>query len=142
MTTIVCNRRSMAADKRISDSGGAAFMTTKIHRINGSLIGFCGNAEQAMQFIEWRRNPGAKPSFNEACFEALELTAAGELLWWGSEMIALQIEDGYFAIGSGASFALGAMAMGASPNKAIRIASQYDSATGAEVQTMTIGGKR
>lgn len=139
MTTIVCDRRSMAADKRMSDSGIPNFKTTKIHRINGSLIGFCGNAEQALQFIEWRRTPGAKPTFSEACFEALELTAGGDLIWWGAEMVAVNVEDDFFAIGSGAPYAMGALAAGVKLKKAIQIAAQYDSATGAEVQTMTLG---
>lgn len=139
MTTVVCDRRGMAADKRMSDSGIPAFKTTKIQRVNGSLIGFCGNAEQALQFIEWRRNPGPKPTFSEACFEALELTAGGDLLWWGAEMVAVTVEDDFFAIGSGAPYAMGALAAGLSMKKAIQIAAQYDSATGAEVQTMTLG---
>jgi ATP-dependent protease HslVU (ClpYQ) peptidase subunit len=141
MTTIVCDRRSMAADKRISGVGSAVFKTAKLHRVRGSIIGFCGNPEQALQFIEWRRNPDAKPTFSEPCFEAIEMTAAGELFWWGTEMMAIPIEDAVYAIGSGAAYALGAMAMGAKPAKAVQIAAQYDSATGAEVQTMTLGGK-
>lgn len=141
MTTVICDRRGMAADMRLSDAGIPAFKTTKIHRINGSLIGFCGNAEQALQFIEWRRNPGPKPTFTEACFEALELNAAGEMFWWGSELQAVPVADEVMGIGSGAAYAIGAVAMGASLKRAIQIASQYDSATGAEVQTMTLGGK-
>ncbi|WP_395406324.1 hypothetical protein ACHMW6_06530 [Pseudoduganella sp. UC29_106] len=140
MTTIVCDRKSMAADKRISGDG-VTFKTAKIHRVRGALIGFCGNPEQALQFIEWRRNPGAKPTFAEPSFEAIELTADGQLLWWGSEMMAIPIHDKFYAIGTGAAFALGAMAMGASPKSAIQIAARYDSATGADVQTMTLGGK-
>lgn len=49
MTTIVCNRTSMAADKRVT--GGPMFKTAKIARVNGSLIGFAGNTEQALRFI-------------------------------------------------------------------------------------------
>lgn len=141
MTTIVCDRRGMAADKRISGVGSAVFKTAKLYRVRGSIIGFCGNPEQALQFIEWRRNPDAKPTFTEPSFEAIELTAAGELLWWGVEMVAIPIEDECYAIGSGAAYALGAMAMGASPRRAVQVAAQYDSATGAEVQLMTLGGK-
>ena len=78
MTTIVANRKGMAADKRISGCG-TVFKTSKLHRVRGSIIGFCGNVEQALQFIEWRRNPDAKPSFSEPNFEAIELTADGQL---------------------------------------------------------------
>lgn len=140
MTTIVADRNGMAADRRISGTG-SAFKTAKLHRIRGSIIGYCGNPEQAMRFIEWRRNPDAKPSFSEPDFEALELTAGGDLLWWGSEMVPLTIDDDHYAIGSGSGYALGAMAMGATPKQAIKIAADYDPGTGSDVQTLTLGGK-
>lgn len=140
MTTIVADRKGMAADKRLSGSG-AVFKMSKLHRVNGSVIGFCGNAEQAFQFMEWRRNPDAKPSFSEPNFEALELTADGQMLWWGVEMIAIPIEDDHYAIGSGAAYALGAMAAGATVKEAIQIAAMYDANTGTEVQTLTLSKK-
>lgn len=139
MTTIVCNRTSMAADKRVT--GGPMFKTTKIFRINGSLIGFCGNLEAALQFVEWRRVPDAKPEFAENSFEALELSADGRLTYWATQLTAIDIEDEFYAIGSGASLALGAMAMGASPKRAITVAALYDSGTGSDVQTLTLAGK-
>lgn len=139
MTTIVCNRTSMAADKRVT--GGPMFKTTKIFRINGSLIGFCGNLEAALQFVEWRRTPDTKPEFAENSFEALELSANGSLTYWASQLVAMAVEDEFYAIGSGASLALGAMAMGASPKRAIAVAAMYDSGTGPDVQTLTLAGK-
>lgn len=139
MTTIVCDRQGMAADKRIS--GGTMFKTTKIHRINGSLIGFCGNIEHCLKFIEWRRNPDAKPNFEERTWEALELTADGRMLWWSMELIPIVIEDEYYSVGSGSNYALGAMAMGATPSQAIKIAAIYDPSTGPDVQTLKLGKK-
>lgn len=140
MTTIVSNRTSMAADKRVT--GGPMFRTTKIFRINGSLIGICGNLEAALQFVEWRRTPDAKPEFGEnAGFEALELSADGRLTYWASQLVAMAIEDEFYAIGSGASIALGAMGMGASPKRAIVVAAMYDAGTGSDVQTLTLAGK-
>lgn len=140
MTTIVCNRLGMAADKRIS--GGPIFASTKIFRVNGSLIGVAGNMEQALRFVEWRKTPEQKPQFAEQVgFEALELRPDGVLVWWGCEMVGVAIEDDYYAIGSGAALALGAMAMGATPKQAIQVASKWDVATGSEIQTMSLKGK-
>lgn len=140
MTTVVCDRTSMAADKRIS--GGPLFKSTKIFRVRGSLIGVAGNMEQALRFVEWRRTPEQKPQFTDSPgLEALELTADGRLIWWGPEMVGIPIENDHYAIGSGAAIALGALAMGATPKKAIQVASQWDSATGADVQTMSLGAK-
>ena len=137
MTTIVCDRKTMVADKRAS--GDTLFLTTKIFRINNSLIGFSGNIEQALRFMEWRRSPDTKPCFDGGfqC-EVIELSACGALTWWGAEMVGIKIENDHYAIGSGSQFALGAMAMGASPAKAIKIAARWDGATGSEIQTMTL----
>lgn len=140
MTTIVCNRQGMAADKRIS--GGPIFASTKIFRVNGSLIGIAGNIEQALRFVEWRRTPEQKPQFAEQSgFEALELTPDGMLIYWGAEMVGVEIEDAYYAIGSGSWLALGAMGMGATPKEAIKVAARWDVATGTEIQVMTLKGK-
>lgn len=140
MTTIVCDRRSMAADRR--GTSNPVFKTTKIFRVHGSLIGVSGNLEQALRFVEWRRTPESKPTFSEgASLEVLELSPDGTITWWGPEMVGVVIENDFYAVGSGAMAALGAMSMGATPKQAVAIASVWDAATGPEVQTMTLGGK-
>lgn len=70
---------------------------------------------------------------------ALELSADGRLTYWGTEMVGIPIEDDFYAIGSGAAFALGAMSMRASPKHAIEVASRFDCNTGSDVQTLTLG---
>lgn len=140
MTTIVCDRKSMAADKRVT--GGPMFKTTKIFRVRGSLLGIAGNVEQALRFVDWRRNSGPQPQFVETTsIEVIELTSEGKLFWWGAEMVGIPIEGGCYAIGSGAALALGAMEMGATPKQAIQIASKWDATTGSDVQTLTLAGK-
>jgi hypothetical protein len=131
----------IVADKRATFDGSASFSVTKIYKIRGSLLGVCGNLEHAMQFIEWRRKPGDKPVFADSTFSALELTTKGEILWWGTELVAVPIEDEFYAIGTGAAYATGALEMGAKPAEAIRIAAKHDPSTSPEVQTMTLGGK-
>jgi 20S proteasome alpha/beta subunit len=137
MTTIVCNREGMAADKRIS--GGAMFRSTKLFRVNGSIIGIAGNAEQALRFVEWRRTPEQKPQFNsESSMEALELYPDGRLVYWGAEMVGIPIEEDFYAIGSGSHLALGALTMGASLKEAIKVAAKWDNGTGTQIQTMSL----
>jgi hypothetical protein len=115
------------------------FRVTKLYRINGSIIGFCGLNEHALKFIEWRRTPDAKPTFSDSsCFSALELTIDGRILYWGGEMMAVEVEEEFYGIGSGAPYALGAMARGASLKEAVKIAGRWDEATGSEIQTMTL----
>lgn len=132
----------MAADKRVS--GGPRFKTSKIFRVGNSLIGIAGRVEHALKFIEWRKQPAdPKPTFADSPdFEALELAATGKITWWGGEMVGIPIEEKFYAIGSGSTYALGAMAMGATPETAIKIAARWDNSTGAEIQTACLeGGK-
>ena len=141
MTTVVCTRRMMATDKRATFDGSASFTVTKMFKIRGSIFGVCGNLEHAMQFIAWRRKPGDKPILIDSNFEALELTAKGEILWWGSGLTAVPIEDEFYAVGTGAAYATGALEMGAKPVEAIQIAAKHDPSTSPEVQTMSLGRK-
>jgi hypothetical protein len=131
----------MVADKRATFDGSASFSVTKIFKIRGSIYGVCGNLEHAMQFIAWRRKPGDKPILLDSTFEALELTPKGEILWWGSGLVGVPIEDEFYAIGTGAAYATGALEMGAKPAAAIKIAAKHDPATSPEVQTMSLGSK-
>lgn len=141
MTTVVCNRHMMVTDKRATFDGSASFTITKIFKIRGSIYGICGNLEHAMQFIAWRRKPGDKPILVDSSFNALELTPKHEILWWGSELVPVPIEDEFYAIGTGAAYATGALEMGAQPADAIAIAAKHDPSTSPEVQAMRLGSK-
>lgn len=134
MTTVIATRKGMAADKR--GTGTAIFKLTKAFRVNGNLIGFCGNVENGLRFIDWRRSLGTRPEFStDTDFEAIEVSPEG-LIYWGSELTPVAIEDDFYAIGTGAQFALGALAMGASIHKAIQIAHRWDENTGPDVQIL------
>lgn len=140
MTTVIATRKCMASDRLITSMH--TFNASKIFRVHGSLIGVAGPFEQCLKFIEWRRNPDLKPTFSDAVsLEALELSSDGQLTWWGAEMVAIPIDSEFYAIGSGAAYALGAMAMRASPRRAIEVAARYDSSTGSDVQIMNLGAK-
>ena len=140
MTTIVCTRAGMVADRRISSD--VIFLSKKLFLINGSIYGICGDIEQAIKFLDWRRNPDQKPQFAEISdIEILELTPDARMLRWSSELVGVEIDNDYYAIGSGAQLALGALSMGATPQQAIRIASKWDTSTGTEIQTMKLKAK-
>lgn len=137
MTTVACNTTTMAADKLLT--GGPMHSVTKLFRVGASIIGVCGKYDQALRFVEWRRNPDVRPTFvGEPDVQALELTQDGKIIWWGIEMIPVQIHKPFYAIGMGAEYALGAMSAGKSPQSAVKIASVWDSATGSEVQIMKV----
>lgn len=136
MTTIVANLEAMASDQRLT--GGPMFKAQKIQRIKGSLYGGCGNYEQVLKMFEWFRNPDMKPEWKfEPDFVILQLSPEG-LFWWGSEMIAMPINQAFFAVGSGGNYALGALEAGADLRSAVQIASKYDESTGHGVQCVKL----
>jgi hypothetical protein len=136
VTTIVANLEAMASDQRIS--GGPMFPAQKIHRIKGSLYGGAGSWEQLLKMFEWFRNPDMKPEWKfEPDFEIVQLSPEG-IFVWGREMIAMPINNQFYATGSGGAYALGAMEAGADLRSAVQIASKYDSATGHGVRVVTL----
>ena len=131
MTTIIADKKTLAmySDSRCS-WGTMSFKTQKIHRIGNSLWGTTGDFNNALKFLDWVRS-GAKddgPSFNSEDFCVVELCADGLFIWDESLTRQVVLEE-FLALGSGASYAVGAMEMGATPEQAIEIASRGDPAT-------------
>jgi ATP-dependent protease HslVU (ClpYQ) peptidase subunit len=129
----------MAADTRIT--GVPMFQMEKIFRVGQSLYGISGSPEQCLKFIEWRRQPDQKPTFQTNLnFTVLEINPTG-IFFWNEEMQPLPVPGDFYAVGSGANFALGALSMGASLKKSIAIAARWDEGTGHEVQSMSLRAK-
>lgn len=136
MTTIVCNREMMCADKQATHT--ANFITTKLYRIGGSIFGCAGESGLGRKFLAWKRG-GDKPELDsESQFSALELTHDGVIQLYDCHLEPYAVENDCYAIGSGGEFALGAMSMGASLEDAIKIAAKWDSYTGSEIQVMRL----
>ena len=136
MTTIVCTRHGMAADKMAMCH--INFKTTKIHRIGGSLIGTSGKAADGNKFENWKRG-GDRPTLaDEDGFQALELTPTGQIIYYDPDLEPHIVESDYYGIGSGSPFAIGAMAAGATMEEAIAIAAKFDYGTGGGIQTETL----
>ena len=61
----------------------------------------------------------------------------GKMFWAVAHKLELnEITDNYYAIGSGAHYALGAFELGASVSEAIRAATKWDQHTGGEIITL------
>jgi hypothetical protein len=134
MTTIASDakRGLMAADSMTSTSD-SWWPSTKIHRVEGALIGGAGEAASIRQFVTWysdgQRMPKPKIADN---FCALVLNAEG-LFYWASNLVPEPIERGFHAIGSGGNAALGALLAGANVKRAVEIACLVDTGSGGEV---------
>lgn len=134
MTTIIATEDGIWGDTLISFN--PAFTSEKLFRIGSSIYGVAGNFANCIRFINYRTD-GKLPKFSKDEFDALELNDDG-LFLWTSELVPMKINDEYYAIGSGASFALGALDMGADPDVAIRIASKRNPETNSKIDCLML----
>ncbi len=140
MTTVIADRVAMeiAGDSRITDeSTGLFFRSKKVFLLSsGEAVGISGSIPDAMKFLEWYESgcDGENhPDFTSEKFDALVLDKNGSLFSWDSHLVPSRIEDEFFAIGSGALAAMGAMHMGATATQAVLVAAKLDRNTDEKV---------
>jgi hypothetical protein len=138
--TVICFRDGvLAADRLITDHwehrlGDVA----KIFRTKTASYGYSGYWGDSGLFKEWVRtelDPTRRPQFN-ADLELIRIDANGAAFSAGKTPIFQAINAPFFALGSGRYLAMGAMAFGATAEEAVRIAIQYDTGCGGEVDVI------
>lgn len=152
MTTAAYDRRNrtIVADTQNTDKSGAIYRVNKIERLkDGSYFlgsGHCLTigltrrwAEK--QFAETDR-PEYGPIFEDADefgFSCLWISKDGsKVVLIDDEMEPTELMDDYVAVGSGASYVIGAMDAGADVIKAVGIACARDGSTSAPVNVQVI----
>jgi len=120
----------MWSDTRVSFTPNN-FKSPKLFEIGGSIFGVSGDLPNALKFIK-SRQAATEPKLTKDDFDILEKNKDGIFLWT-KDLVPIRIADEYYAIGSGASFAIGAMDMGATPVEAIKIAAKRDPSTNDEI---------
>jgi 20S proteasome alpha/beta subunit len=152
MTTIVYRNRVMAADSR-AYSGHATPIGSK-QKIavlgNGALIGVSttqpGLAEAVINYFEELATIDDRPE--GSAIHVPEFTAALSVLLVNPDgtvmfasdslMLAGPITADFFAIGSGAEYALGALSCGVSAEDAVRMAIEHDPFSGFPVTSLDL----
>lgn len=143
MTTIAFRDGVLAADRLITSSDTVHAYKTKIHKINGALVGSVGNLALCDAFVRWVAD-GCPEDMPELCIKDADddaYNASGFIIrptgvttysaagWAEYELSRL-------AWGSGADFARGALSMGASAEQAVRAAIEWDGGTGGDIDTL------
>ncbi len=153
MTTIAYSNGVIAADSRTTletEGGGARmFLCDKLFRkqvvLRGKkteevIIATAGESTPGMMFVDWFGSNKPPPeNFIEggADFTCLVLQQDG--LWeYDAWCRGIKILDKFYAVGSGAKAALGALHMGASARKAVEIACRIDFYSGLPVTAMRL----
>jgi ATP-dependent protease HslVU (ClpYQ) peptidase subunit len=117
--------------------GGTPIACCKLHSHNGMIWGCAGNSDESMMFADWVRGgqqADDKPKVDEL---SVLMIKHGKILYYTyPHLYPIEIDRATWAVGSGADYALGAMAMGADALQAIAVASELDVNTGLGVDSM------
>lgn len=150
MTTVAFRDGVMAADTMITNGNQKQHGVQKIYRIGSWVVGFAGDFGDIPVLCEWlekqaecRSVPdwGQPDEFPEDIDTDVLIACAAGLFELDSKGRVIPVPVTFTAIGSGAKYAIGAMAYGASATKAIQIAMDNDTYSGGEVRTERVGTK-
>lgn len=143
MTTIAYRDGIMAADSGCFNEGlyeGEVDKISILHDVG--VLGCCGEYGAILKVVEWLTGggkPDEKPSLSrDSEFAGLLVKRNGEVVHYQRGLRPLRMTADFHAIGSGRQIAVGAMAAGASAERAVRIACHYDQISMEPVSTQSI----
>ena len=128
MTVIAANREMMVGDTECIHDEIVVSTHRKVHVVRDMLVGYAWDMDSGIEFLEWcKRGKGmrGKPRDLSVEFTGLILDGSG-IYEYKSPLVPIRIDGEFWAIGSGAQAALGAMRMGADPVEAVEIACAID----------------
>jgi ATP-dependent protease HslVU (ClpYQ) peptidase subunit len=138
LTTIAWDGKTLAGDKQTT-IGDTPVPTTKVFRLGTKnkrvLVGACGNKADCQAFVTWVKNGfGGQPEFTD--FTGMVIDLNGNISLYDENPNTATFSRDKWAIGSGANFALGAMAHGATAAESVAIASELDIYSGLGIDTV------
>jgi ATP-dependent protease HslVU (ClpYQ) peptidase subunit len=147
LTTIACDKRSIAGDLQYTNANtGLKWKgNPKVFKFQAHpniytvdfMVGFAGTASDIIGISSFFSKPDKfeKPVFIDTIM-GLVLTEKGELFVFDADPLKwIKIKSQFYAIGSGANIAMGALACGKTPQEAVKLASKYDSYTGMGIKS-------
>ncbi len=143
MTIVAWDGKTLAADKRTS-FGGLHATTTKLHRIDGMLIGCAGLTAHITEMVAWvkaGREAAQLPTPQRStsdCISMLLIDRDGSVLHYESSAYPILIEGDKWAIGSGRDFAMAAMHLGCDARRAVEVACALDATCGNGIDTLEL----
>ena len=142
MTIIAWDGRTLAADKRITNSG-LARTVTKIFRLNDSLVGMWGEMSLCLEVVEWLRagaDPAKMPTAqrNADDWSVVAVFDRAGVRVYERSPCPITYEDDIWASGSGRDYAIAAMHLGKSAREAVEIACLFDVNCGNGIDTLEL----
>lgn len=145
MTIIAYKNNLIASDSLISEESTRFGSMVKITRgPDGTIAGACGGASSLALFLRWihvgRR--GAKPNLgDDKDFCGITINPEGLVLFYEAGMNPYALTNDFYAIGSGATTAMGAMAAGADAIRAVRIACRFNVLCSEPIYVLRLDGE-
>lgn len=140
MTTVAYKNGVMASDS-IAVENDLITRCEKLHRSRDCIIGIAGDFYAGYLFLEWFEENEIgenRPGSNDAGdISAMILFPDGSLYTCDAHYVLVPYAEPFYAIGSGAGYAMSAMRLGLSAEQAVAHAIEFDPNTGGEVKTMS-----
>jgi hypothetical protein len=141
MTVIAWDGKMLAADKA-STSSGYLGTVTKIYRVPGGIVGFSGDADKAMDLLEWFRKGRHAEHYpagqKEGGADALFIDAEGRVFMFDKTHNATMREEKFVAMGCGRDYALAVMYLGHDARRAVEVACALDNGCGKGIDTLEL----
>ena len=145
MTTIAYRDDVLAGDTQVTCGTTIDGRDQKVFRKGTLLFGSIGCSGLGERFVSWVRRgmigecPTLRPGEKDDDAWGLLFPGADLVLWRFQDRWARHRAP-FFAYGSGAEFAMGAMAFGATAEEAVKVATRFDTGTGGEITVLRRGG--
>lgn len=143
MTVIAWDGKTLAADRQVT-RGDQVGSRIKLKRLeSGAIFVFAGDSDRGLVLMDWfakGKDPANWPAFQraESGWVQVIIAEGGNLFEYNQEPVGIPVETPYWAWGSGASFALGALAMGATATQAVVAASKHCNTCGMGVDAFEV----
>ena len=140
MTTIAAKASTgeIAADSMVSGDD-SFYLVEKLRKGQESIYGGCGDWDKLLKFYNSLESGADLDSDTDVT--VLELRSDG--IWiYESTIIPAKIKNDFWAIGTGANFAIAAMHLGLTPAEAVKLACLYDTSSHEPVDVMTLSGRK
>jgi hypothetical protein len=141
MSVVVWKDGVLAGDK-MADDNGFRSKSTKVFKTDKFLFGSVGDSAAGTRVMQWFTKGGAKPVIgDETPFRAIyvrkEKDGSVSPFFLENSLVLDPIEDEFYAIGSGAHFALMAMHLGRSAESAVMLTIDLCTSCGFGVDSVT-----
>jgi hypothetical protein len=140
MTTIAARASTVeiAADSMVSGDD-SFYLVEKLRKGQESIYGGCGDWDKLLKFYNSLESGADLDSDTDVT--VLELRSDG--IWiYESTIIPAKIKNDFWAIGTGANFAIAAMHLGLTPAEAVKLACLYDTSSHEPIDVMSLSGRK